>query len=57
MQDIRSALISCGLWREDAVLLCAFSGGCDSVALLHALSRLRKEQPFTLHALHVQHNL
>ena len=57
LQAARSALISCGLWRENAVLLCALSGGCDSVALLHALCRLRKEMPFSLHAVHVQHCL
>lgn len=57
MQAVRNALLSCGLWREDAVLLCALSGGCDSVALLHALHRLRSEMPFSLHAVHVQHSL
>jgi len=57
MQDTRSALLSCDLWREESVLLCALSGGCDSVALLHALCRLQKEMPFALHAVHVQHGL
>ncbi len=57
MQTARSVLAACGLWREDAVLLCALSGGCDSAALLHALSRLQKEKLFALHAVHVQHGL
>jgi len=57
MQSARSALLQCGLWRNDAVLLCALSGGCDSVALLHTLCRLQRETPFSLHAVHVQHGL
>ncbi len=57
MNAARAALASCGLWRQNAVLLCALSGGCDSVALLHALHRLQGEMPFRLHAVHVQHGL
>lgn len=57
MHAARAALASCGLWRQDAVLLCALSGGCDSVALLHTLNRLQKGMPFQLHAIHVQHGL
>lgn len=53
----RAALEGCGLWRKDAILLCALSGGSDSVALLHALKRLQTEMPFSLHAVHVQHGL
>jgi len=53
----RTALKGCGLWRTDVTLLCAVSGGCDSVALLHTLSRLRQEMPFSLCAVHVQHGL
>ena len=33
----RRALEDAGLWHEGAALLCAVSGGADSVALLHAL--------------------
>ena len=57
MDAVRAAMQDCGLWREDAVLLCALSGGCDSVSLLHALCRLQKEASFRLHAVHVQHGL
>ena len=57
MHAARAALVSCGLWRQDAVLLCALSGGCDSVALLHTLKRLQQDMPFKLHAIHVQHGL
>lgn len=38
-------------------LLCAVSGGGDSVALLHALCLLREERGFRLEAVHVQHGL
>ena len=57
MQAAQSALQSCGLWKSNAVLLCAVSGGCDSTALLHCLCRLRGSMGFRLHALHVQHGL
>lgn len=53
----KSALIASGLWRKDAVVLCALSGGCDSVALVHTLCRLKQEMPFSVHAIHVQHGL
>lgn len=41
----------------EPVLLVAVSGGCDSMALLCGLERLRSERPLTLHACHVQHGL
>lgn len=53
----RHALETAGLWRDGAVLLCALSGGCDSVALLHALCRLRQQKHVLVHAVHVQHGL
>ena len=52
---VRAALETAGLWREGVRILVAVSGGCDSIALLHAASRLR---PFAaVHAIHVQHGL
>lgn len=38
-------------------VLCAVSGGADSVCLLHQLYRLRREVPFTLAAAHYNHRL
>lgn len=54
---VRAALAQAGLLQPDARLLCAVSGGADSVALLHALARLREEEGFALFACHVQHGL
>lgn len=53
MDAVRGALETSGAAR----LLCAVSGGCDSMALLHALCRLRNERPFELIVSHVQHGL
>ena len=57
MHAVQSALLHADLFHEKARLLCAFSAGADSTALLHALSRLRTEVPFALHAVYVQHGL
>ena len=56
-EAVRRALSGCDLLREDARLLCGVSGGADSVALLHALCRVRARVGFTLWAVHVQHGL
>lgn len=42
---------------EGGTVLCAVSGGADSVCLLHWLSALRDQIPFTLAAAHYNHNL
>ena len=57
MKAVREALDKTGLWKDGTVLLCALSGGCDSVALLHALCHLRKQKAIRVHAVHVQHGL
>ncbi|MBP3645843.1 MAG: tRNA lysidine(34) synthetase TilS [Clostridia bacterium] len=54
---LRHSLKEAGLLRPDARLLCGVSGGCDSVALLHALCALQKEIPFSVFVCHVQHDL
>lgn len=35
----------------------AYSGGCDSHVLLHALAQLRDSSPVAIHAVHVDHRL
>ena len=57
VRAVRDTLSRCGLWRPEAKLLIALSGGCDSVALIHAVCRLRAEMPFCVVAVHVQHGL
>lgn len=42
---------------EGSTVLCAVSGGADSICLLHWLSALRARLPFTLAAAHYNHNL
>ena len=54
-EAVRRALQERGLTK--ARLLCAVSGGADSMALLKALADLRSEMGFWLEALHVQHGL
>jgi len=56
-EAVRLSLENAGLFKPDARLLCGVSGGCDSVALLHALCALRRDVPFSLFACHVQHGL
>ena len=40
-----------------SVVLCAVSGGADSICLLHALYRLRERYAFSLAAAHYNHQL
>lgn len=46
-----------GLIPAGGTVLCAVSGGADSVCLLHWLNTLRTRIPFTLVAAHYNHNL
>jgi len=45
------------MFPEGITVLCAVSGGADSVCLLHWLDGLRCVHPFTLIAAHYNHNL
>lgn len=42
---------------EGSTILCAVSGGADSVCLFHWLYHLRQERPFRLLSAHYNHNL
>lgn len=54
---ILSALNSRPRWRECRAVKAAFSGGVDSLCLLHALCAVREESGRTVSALHVNHGL
>ena len=54
---LKGSLEAAGLWRKNALLLAAVSGGGDSVALLYGLTLLREDVGFRLAACHVQHGL
>jgi tRNA(Ile)-lysidine synthase len=54
---VREALLRCGLSDPQKGILCAVSGGVDSVVLLHALCRLRQETGFFVGVAHLNHCL
>ena len=54
---VRKALQGLGLPGPGRTLLCALSGGADSVALLDALSGRARRDGFTLVAAHLDHGL
>ena len=54
MEDLIRAL---ALIPPGSHVLCAVSGGADSVCLLHALYQLRDKLQFTLSAAHFDHRL
>lgn len=45
------------LWERDSVVIAACSGGADSLALTHALSRVGEEDNVEVKVVHVNHNL
>ncbi len=44
-------------WRKAPAIWVAYSGGCDSHVLLHALAALRDKQGYILKAVHINHGL
>ncbi len=46
-----------GLFLPGAVVVCAVSGGVDSVFLLAALARMARSWPLDLHVAHINHGL
>ena len=55
-RKLRTALRRGGFARGHALLVVAVSGGPDSVALLHALLRVRELAGISLHVAHLNHN-
>ncbi|WP_042171289.1 tRNA lysidine(34) synthetase TilS [Paenibacillus gorillae] len=55
LQQVRSTAEQEGLWAKGDALIAAVSGGPDSMALLHLLSRLAAEQDLTVTVAHVNH--
>src|SRR5574344_249509 len=57
MQEIiKQFLINNKLFSPSKKLIVGFSGGFDSMSLLHCLVELRKEVGFSLFAMHLNHN-
>ena len=57
MESMEKFIAHLGLIPPGSHVLCAVSGGADSVCLLHALYHLRAELDFTLPAAHFDHQL
>ena len=55
-REVGKALLEGGVTKGD-LLVAAVSGGPDSLALLHALVRLRADTGFELHGAHLDHGL
>ena len=56
ISELRQVLIDLSVESSSSVYV-AFSGGLDSHVLLHALSCLAADYPFSLHAIHINHSL
>ena len=57
LRQIESFIREQDLIPRGSTVLCAVSGGADSVAMLHVLYRLRDRMDFTLAAAHYNHRL
>lgn len=57
VSEFRDLVISPDMLPEGCTVLCAVSGGADSICLLHRLNALRMVRPFTLAAAHYNHHL
>ncbi len=53
---IKAALLKASI-NSNSKIAVAYSGGCDSTALLHNLNRLKKEFGYSLIAIHVNHGI
>ena len=57
LESVEKLILEQGLLPPGSSVLCAVSGGADSVCLLHALYHLRPRLGFTLAAAHYNHTL
>lgn len=57
LQQVATFVEQQGLWQPGASLLVAVSGGPDSLALLHLLSRFQRRQRLRVHVAHFDHGL
>ena len=55
LEKVRKTICSANLLENGDKVICAVSGGADSVCLLHALLRLKEEYNLTIYAAHVNH--
>ncbi|ERI08753.1 tRNA(Ile)-lysidine synthetase [Aneurinibacillus aneurinilyticus ATCC 12856] len=55
LEQLKKTIQAHGLLKTGDTIVVAVSGGPDSVALLHALTRLRQEFEYTIAAAHVNH--
>ena len=57
MEEVRALAQEYGMFPPGGRVLCALSGGADSMCLLHLLSTLAEEVGFSLSAAHYNHRL
>ena len=57
LERVRAWMETQRMLEDTDTLLCALSGGADSVCLLHLLRRLRRELGFRLEAAHFHHGI
>ena len=55
LAEVKAILATC--IKPESSLLLAFSGGLDSVVLLHLLAKIKNVFPFNLYVMHVHHGL
>ena len=55
LEKVRKTICSGNLLENGDKVICAVSGGADSVCLLHAILRLKEEYNLTVYAAHVNH--
>ncbi len=57
LEIVRKTILEYDMIKPGELILAAVSGGPDSIAMLHCLSRLAGEFQFKLHVVHINHGL